>query len=52
MKKFILVFFLISCSRYQTPELPDLNKKSFSSEKILQKQKELDAKIKETNNCT
>ncbi|MDR0632470.1 MAG: hypothetical protein LBF54_04550 [Holosporaceae bacterium] len=49
MQKFILVFFLIACSRYQTPELPDLEKKTFSSEEIWQKQKELEEKIKKIN---
>ncbi|MDR2157926.1 MAG: hypothetical protein LBO02_01255 [Holosporaceae bacterium] len=49
MKKFSLIFFLVTCSRYETPDLPDLDRKSFSSEKFLQQQKELMAKIKKIN---
>jgi hypothetical protein len=37
---------VLACTRYETPDLPDLNKKSFSHEEILQKQKEIRKKIK------
>ncbi|MDR1983026.1 MAG: hypothetical protein LBQ08_04515 [Holosporaceae bacterium] len=45
MKMIFILFFLTSCSQYETPDLPPLNKKSFSSEEILNKQKELRKKI-------
>ncbi|MDR2782113.1 MAG: hypothetical protein LBB21_06730 [Holosporaceae bacterium] len=45
MQKIILILFLASCSRYKTPDLPDLQKETFSTEDILQKQKELEERI-------
>ncbi|MCR5224931.1 MAG: hypothetical protein K6C34_02505 [Alphaproteobacteria bacterium] len=50
MQKISLVFLLVitACMSYQTPPLPDLNTKSFSYEKIMQQQKELQKKIELT----
>jgi hypothetical protein len=36
---------VVACSRYETPELPNLDKKSFSVEEILQKQQEIRKRI-------
>ncbi|MDR2107443.1 MAG: hypothetical protein LBO73_02915 [Holosporaceae bacterium] len=41
-----LIALLTACSARNSPDLPDLNRKSFSEEEILQKQKELTKKIK------
>ncbi|MDR2646228.1 MAG: hypothetical protein LBC04_03595 [Holosporaceae bacterium] len=38
---FFLILFVVACSRYETPELPNLDKESFSTEEILRKQREI-----------
>jgi hypothetical protein len=47
MLKIFLLLLLSACSKYQTPDLPDLQRESFSSEEIFQKQMELEKKIRE-----
>jgi hypothetical protein len=46
MKNLFATFLLIACSRHETPELPDLDRKTFSTEKVLQQREELMQKIK------
>jgi hypothetical protein len=46
MKKAFLLLFLGACSRYETPDLPDLDRKSFSSEEIFEKQNELKKRVR------
>ncbi|MDR2068067.1 MAG: hypothetical protein LBP41_03710 [Holosporaceae bacterium] len=38
LKRSVFVVFCASCSRYETPDLPDLDSKSFSYEEVMQKQ--------------
>jgi hypothetical protein len=45
MLMFFLMLFSAACSRYETPELPNLDKESFSTEEILQKQQEIRKRI-------
>jgi hypothetical protein len=45
MQRFIPMLFILACSRYATPELPDLDKKSFSTEEILEKQKKIRERV-------
>jgi hypothetical protein len=42
---FFLILFVVACSRYETPELPNLDKESFSTEEIMQKQQEIRKRI-------
>ncbi|MDR3179744.1 MAG: hypothetical protein LBT70_02490 [Holosporaceae bacterium] len=45
MNKFYFMLFLcLSCASDKTPELPDLDTKSFSYEEMMQKQNELKQK--------
>ncbi|MDR0968864.1 MAG: hypothetical protein LBL99_04530 [Holosporaceae bacterium] len=46
MKKIAFFILITACSSYETPDLPDLNKESFSTDEILQKEKELKEKIR------
>jgi hypothetical protein len=41
------MLLLSACSGYKAPDLPDLARESFSSEEILQRQKDLEEKTKE-----
>lgn len=48
MRKISAIMLLLSaCSGYKAPDLPDLARESFSSEEILQRQKDLEEKMKE-----
>jgi hypothetical protein len=47
MQKFFIILLLTACSEYKTPNLPELDRKSFSHEEIIHRQKKIKEKIKE-----
>ncbi|MDR3187284.1 MAG: hypothetical protein LBT63_02560 [Holosporaceae bacterium] len=51
-KSLVFVAFCASCSRYEAPSLPDLNRKSFSYDDVMQKQIVLKKRITEAQSST